>query len=536
MKTNFTFLAALTFVVIFCAAMPALGQVTGDFRSSGSGNWNAAATWQTFDGSVWNTAIAPPDSNAGTITILSGHTVTLPAGNPDTVRKSAIVVNGYLKDQAYFNMVSGSMIVDSGGTYELAHPTNSGQGIPTATWKTGSTCLLTGIAGSTTGINANQAFYNLTINCPSWGSSNLNLGWNSGTQYIAGNITIQNTGTARCYFCAPTAGSSDTVNIGGNLIIDGSASTSTAQVLVSSNGTGNGNTNVIINVAGNITVTGNPANNTYTNFSVSRGSQGGTGTAIWNLYGNFSMSNATTQNSNSTGAKFIFAKAGRQTMTLTGDSISSCPVRVLNGTTLSMGTSVLHGSGTFTLDTGATLECGHPGGLDSTLSNNGTKSLSSAASYTFNGTSAQVTGALMPTTVKNLTISNPAGVTLPKADTINGTLALTSGILKIGTKNIIANSTAGGSTSSYVATDSGGTLKVNGVGFTDSISSGYNGRVRTGVDDKHWNRRYDDGKRRDGYVRRCEKWRGKSKSKMEHCRKHPRGVHRNPAVWLGFFA
>ncbi len=481
MKTNFTFLAGLTFVVILCAAMPALGQVAGDFRSSGSGNWNVAATWQTFDGSAWNAAVAPPDSNAGTITIQDGHIVTLTAGNPDTLRKSAIVVNGYVKDQAYINVVSGSITVDSGATYEFAHPSNSGQGIPTATWKTGSTCLITGITSSTTGLNATQAFYNLTVNCPSW-SGNLNLGWNTagGTLNIAGNITVQNTGSGRWQLCAPNAsGVSDTVNIGGNLTVDGSASTSSALVGVTSNGTSNAGTTIIINVAGNITVTGNPANNSYTNFSVSRGSQGGTGTAVWNLYGNFSMSNATTQNSNAAGAKFVFAKAGKQTMTLSGVAFAGgCPVEVSKVSTLTMGTSVLGGSGTFVLDTGATLESGHTGGLDSTLSNTGVKTLSSAASYTFNGMAAQVMGSLMPTTVKNLTINNPAGVTLPKSDTINGTLTLTNGILEIGTKNIIANSTAGGSTNSYVATDSGGTLRVNSVGssqigFPVGISGGY---------------------------------------------------------------
>ncbi|MGA9407837.1 MAG: hypothetical protein WBW71_11965, partial [Bacteroidota bacterium] len=393
MKTNFTFLAGLTFVVILCAAMPALGQVAGDFRSSGSGNWNVAATWQTFDGSAWNAAVAPPDSNAGTITIQDGHIVTLTAGNPDTLRKSAIVVNGYVKDQAYINVVSGSITVDSGATYEFAHPSNSGQGIPTATWKTGSTCLITGITSSTTGLNATQAFYNLTVNCPSW-SGNLNLGWNTagGTLNIAGNITVQNTGSGRWQLCAPNAsGVSDTVNIGGNLTVDGSASTSSALVGVTSNGTSNAGTTIIINVAGNITVTGNPANNSYTNFSVSRGSQGGTGTAVWNLYGNFSMSNATTQNSNAAGAKFVFAKAGKQTMTLSGVAFAGgCPVEVSKVSTLTMGTSVLGGSGTFVLDTGATLESGHTGGLDSTLSNTGVKTLSSAASYTFNGMAAQV--------------------------------------------------------------------------------------------------------------------------------------------------
>ena len=161
---------------------------------------------------------------------------------------------------------------------------------------------------------------------------------------------MQSTGIGRWQFSAPTAGLSDTVNIGGNLIIDGSNSTATNVVGVTSNGTSNGSTTVIINVAGNVTVTGNPANNSYTNFSASRGSQGGSGTAVWNFYGNFSMSNATTQNSNPTGAKFVFAKTGRQTMTLSGVAFSSgCPVEVSKGTTLSMGTSVLGGSGTFTL-------------------------------------------------------------------------------------------------------------------------------------------------------------------------------------------
>ena len=71
MKTNLTFLAALTFVVIFCTATPAFGQVAGDYRSSGSGtgNWIDPASWQTFDGSNWNTASTPPPGTSGTITI-----------------------------------------------------------------------------------------------------------------------------------------------------------------------------------------------------------------------------------------------------------------------------------------------------------------------------------------------------------------------------------------------------------------------------------------------------------------------------------
>ncbi len=353
MKTTFSIFAAVI-CVLSLDASHASGQTSGDFRSSGSGNWNAAATWQSFDGSVWNPAVNPPDGTSGTITIQSGHTVTVPAGKPDTINGAAIVVNGYLRDSAYINFVTGTMAVNNGATYEFAHPSSSGQGIPKATWNTGSTCLLTGITSSTTGLNGNQPFYNLTVNCPSW-SGSLNFGWNTatpgGSTNIAGNVTVMNTGTGRWQFCAPQAGVSDTVNIGGNLIIDGSSSSASALVGVTSNGTSNGSTTVIINIAGNVNVTGNPAVRSWTNFSVSRGSQGATGTTTWNLYGNsFSMSNAATQNSNPTGAKFVFAKAGKQTMTLSGDSVVACPVRVLNGTTLSMGTSVLGGSGTFTLD------------------------------------------------------------------------------------------------------------------------------------------------------------------------------------------
>jgi len=53
--------------------------------------------------------------------------------------------------------------------------------------------------------------------------------------------------------------------------------------------------------------------------------------------------------------------------------------------------------------------------------------LSSAANYTFDGDSAQVTGMLMPDTVKNLTVNNAKGVTLSQATIINGTLTLTAG-------------------------------------------------------------------------------------------------------------
>jgi hypothetical protein len=177
---------------------------------------------------------------------------------------------------------------------------------------------------------------------------------------------------------------------------------------LTSNGTGNGNTKITIEQYGNVTVTGG-------NFSVSRGSQGGTGSTRWYLYnGNFSMSNATTQNSNPTNARFVFSKAGIQSLTIgSGNTLTALPFEVEGGTTLNLGTSALAGSGTVMVDADATLQCASPGGLDAALAVSGAKTFSTVSSYIFDGSSAQVTGDAMPDTLASLTINNASGGRYP---------------------------------------------------------------------------------------------------------------------------
>jgi hypothetical protein len=255
-------------------------------------------------------------------------------------------------------------------------------------------------------------------NCPNQ-TGNLNMGWNGNT--IAGNIMIQSTGAGRWQMCAPAVGTAATVTINGDIIQSGGQFTS--------NGTSNAGTTITINHHGNINVTGG-------NFSVSRGSQGGTGTTLWNLTnGNVSLSNATTQNSNSAGAKFVFTEdGGVQTLTLSGVTYSGggFPVEVDSGATLDIGTSILRGSGSFNLKAGATLQTAHVSGLDSSIATTGTKTFDSAASYSFNGSAAQVTGNLMPDAVGGLIIDNSAGLTLSRSVLVNGTLELKSGALLVG--------------------------------------------------------------------------------------------------------
>jgi hypothetical protein len=243
----------------------------------------------------------------------------------------------------------------------------------------------------------------------------------TGTYTINNDFTVKNTGTGRFQFgiaSAGTAGSHNviTVNIAGNLIVDGSTSDASDMVNATSNGSSNNYTDDIINVSGNITVTGNASNVAWTNFALSRGSQGGTGTSVFNLSGNFSMSNATTQNSNVGGAKLVFAKTGIQTLTLTSVTYASSGV-------------------TFQIASGATLQLTQNAAVNSITMSGGALSLNgftltysgSTPTLTYNGSSPQTsTDAEFPSSggPLNLALNNSAGVTIHAVRTVTGMLTL----------------------------------------------------------------------------------------------------------------
>lgn len=76
---------SILFTIIFVAfAQVCWGQVDGDYRSKGSGNWNDVGplpkifAWEKFDGTTktWNDATVTPGSS-NNVTILNGHTIIL---------------------------------------------------------------------------------------------------------------------------------------------------------------------------------------------------------------------------------------------------------------------------------------------------------------------------------------------------------------------------------------------------------------------------------------------------------------------------
>jgi hypothetical protein len=144
------------------------------------------------------------------------------------------------------------------------------------------------------------------------------------------------------------------------------------------------------------------------------------------------------------------------TVTGTGVATLSSNLNVYGTMTVQDGGSLstspayyIQGVGSFALQAGATLiETNTAGIVNSTLGGFlftvTTPTFSSDANYVFAGTAAQVTGALLPRNVRNLTITNAAGVSLSAAVNVAQVVRLQSGNLTLGTRRLLLRSTAAG--------------------------------------------------------------------------------------------
>ncbi len=111
-------------------------------------------------------------------------------------------------------------------------------------------------------------------------------------------------------------------------------------------------------------------------------------------------------------------------------------VKIDNGVTLTIasGASVATTTRSFADGTGAgnvtvngELRIGQTGGWNSVFTNTGTNTLGDASTVTYNGSSAQVTGAALPSSLANLSLSNTNGVTL-SASVWAGTTTVASAV------------------------------------------------------------------------------------------------------------
>jgi hypothetical protein len=386
----------------------------GKYRSSATGNWNSASTWEVSSdgGSTWSNAPSTPTNLNGAITILNGHNVTVSASvsidettiNPGgTLTVSSgqtltiangtgtdLTVNGTVINSGTFTISSSTWAVNSGGNY--IHNTTSGISTPigAATLNSGSTFTYRGSSSLTPSISlSGRTYHHLTIESTSGALSLSGIGGSS--LVINGNLTIG----ANCTFGPNVTGTSGH------------------------------------SIKGNITI--------------------GSGGTL-----NYNPASPGTINLNGSGTQTI---SGAGTFT-TG---SNATLAVGASSTIDFGaTNAIAGSGTVTTVSGSTFITANTSGINGSLTLTN-KSLNGGTNYTFNGSSAQVTGNLI-TAAGNLTLNNINGLTLSANTAVTGTLTLTSGKLTTnGFTLTLSNAVSGGSSSNYIVADATGTAIFNGV-------------------------------------------------------------------------
>ncbi|MFN8438763.1 MAG: hypothetical protein U0V72_14210 [Cytophagales bacterium] len=145
----------------------AFGQSVGDFRSNvATGNWNAAASWQTYNGAAWVAASSYPGqlvSGANVnVTVQNSHTITLNVSPAFSIANLTVGggTNGTLNGNgtSYTLNVAGNLSVSATATFDL---------------------------------NAN----NVTVSGTTTVSGTLSDGNSNGTNTFNGLVTINSTGT-----------------------------------------------------------------------------------------------------------------------------------------------------------------------------------------------------------------------------------------------------------------------------------------------------------------------------------------------------
>lgn len=479
------------FILTVLFLIPALTYATnsGDYQTSGNVSFSSKTNWQIYNGSTWVAASSAPASNTSAqITINANHTATV--SSSIILRYLTVTQNGNLivNSSRTLTMSNGTFLIENGGTltnsgtltlnntvtqtvygtlinsgtisangviqmYGTYRHATSGSGFPgtsNITWNNGSTCEITGATSSLPNFSG-HSFYNFTWNSAAQGS---NISLNNYITDINGDLNILNTNSKTITFFT----SNGTLNISGNLNISGTSSVKLSNSSITS----------AINIDGNYTQSAGTFNL-------------GDGTNTMNLKGNLTTSGGTISRSNGT-AKINFNGTTTQYFSSSNQSAFSSNVNVdvaagstlqlmsamnisgTNGTTqfnvygtmnmanfgislnflfnvastgsLITGTGVITSSSgasnNFSTTSGSVLYVGSAYGINTSGSAgnirvDGTRTFNSGTKYIYNGTTAQVTGNGIPSSISDLKIDNTEGLTLSKNITVTDSLFLTSG-------------------------------------------------------------------------------------------------------------
>lgn len=383
---------------------------------------------------------------------------------------STLNINGSLQTNGTNFYLSGNITVNNNA--QVVFNQNGGSGsIPVATWSTGSTLIITGVTSSIPQ-NMNQSFYNLVWDC---GSQSQDLNFYDVLKTVNGDLTISNTNNKKLTLFN---WSSSTLNVGGNLNISGNSKLTLG---------GGGSNNAVINVNGNYTQSGgtldlgNSINTMYVkgNFTSTGGTLTKSSGTVKLVFNGTSTQTFTSSNANESSNNVSIEVASGSNLQLAsnmkvlGDANTNFTV---NGTlnianynlvnnfnilisstgTLICGTGIISTSDAtlakFDISNGSTFSIGSPLGISTTgntgnIQVKGTRTYLSNAKYIYGGTSAQVTGNGLPTSVNDFVISNPEGVTLSQNLIVSDSLFMNEGSITTGSYTFNLTNTKPGSLS-----------------------------------------------------------------------------------------
>ena len=397
----------------------------------------------------------------GTVTLSSGGSHTFAAGATININTGDF----YIAQSTSFTTTTGIWTINSGATFQ--YDVNGGS-LPLATWNSGSTCIVTGLTSTVPG-NLTQTFHHFTWNCAGQTSTEKLSGL---LTTVNGDFTCISSGAGRLRF---TQQESFTLRIGGDFYMQGgllyvSCKGAADSILVTGNYIQTGGTFGLTDgtTEGGIT----PTYMTVNNFSLSNGTfdmtsnvgnSSGNGVTALMINGNYNQTGGTFTETATTGANYgygnvYYCKTGTQTFERSAGTMSNNVNFTVNtGSILDMNTYSLAGAGTFNLSSGGALILASPDGISSSgatgnVQVTGTRTFSTSANYTYDATSAQVTGSGLPASVNNLNIDNSGHVSLTNTTSVSGILTLTNGQLITNANELVVTNAATSSINSFSST------------------------------------------------------------------------------------
>ncbi|MCE1163804.1 MAG: T9SS type A sorting domain-containing protein [Bacteroidetes bacterium] len=424
------------FVLLFMICC--IGVYGNTYYSQGSLNATSTSSWNSLRGGGGSN---PPNFKSGDIFVIqNSHSMTTTGTWTVSGTNSAIQIESGGTLTATFKVSAPAFQVNNGGTYN--HNWSNGSGDGNTSDFPGSSSSIT--LGSSSNVNINGwassgsrnpsplpfvDYGNLTINIASLnGDLNCNIAANS-TLTINGNLILNATGGND--FCISN-NTGTTLTIGGNFEIHNGASFK----FTNSN---NSSQTYNLNLGGNFDLQSG-GNMDLRNGTLYFNYRYGAASVTSNISGTLATNAVTKINWTVYDSKSVTFLSNHKVGSGRSFAVNS------NGT-LACSTFFLTDAGSFSLLSGGTLKMGDPNGISSTASTGniqvtGTRSFSTNANYEYNGTSAQVTGNSLPSSVYGITFGNNAGVTLTGNLTATNYINMTSGNVTTGTYTLMLSNAA----------------------------------------------------------------------------------------------